>query len=321
MPFILERLISIFNLIAPNNISVLIVAFYISAIVLPIYFGLVIFTNDKHKKVLDFCTSALIILSISSVLDHEIVVTSKIKIIASLKFISFISLGISVITIYILVVLWNRKDINSLSIALIIISSIVAGFVSIKLNKQYYALGDYYENILYLPLNILELVFHTTALIMLKDRHSSASKVMLIASLVIIVFASLGLLVCERGVILGAINKMVLCIRCYYLLLAVITITKQNYNDIFELILLAINNNFINLPAILFFLKRGNNQDKILQVIKIIMIVTVSFSFISINPGLLLTLISNITILSNLYLIYLEYSARKEKSFANYTLI
>ena len=305
MCFLLERLLYIFNLIFANQILTLIISFYISSIFFPLYFAFSILTEDKNKKILDFFAVSLIILAISSIFDYEIVVTSNIKIIASLKFIIFIALSISISSIYSLVLLWNKRDAISLYVFSILCSSIVAGFLTIKLNKQYYALGDYYEDILYLPIKILSLSFHAAAFMLLATRYQSSRRIIFLISLIILVLP-FGLLVFEKSWVLQFTDKITNVVRFYYLGLFILDISNKKYTNLAELILLAINNNVGNIAVILVLLKYNGVQSKILSIIKITMIFLIIFSMKSSTQYLSFSFISYIAILPTIYIIYLE---------------
>ncbi len=277
MCFLLERLLYIFNLIFTNNISTLIIGFYISVIFFPLYLCCSILTEDKNKKFLDFFSLSLIILAISSVSDYEIVVTSNIKIIASLKFISFISLSVSMLSIYSLVLLFNKRNAGSFSIFSILCSSVIAGFLTIKSNKQYYALGDYYEDILYLSIKILSLSFHIVSLMLLAKKYASARRIMFVLSVIILVLP-FGLLVFDKSPILQFTDNLSNVIKFYYLGLFVLEIRNKKYSNVLDLILVTINNNVENIPLILMLLKFNYQQNKILVISKITMICLVIFT-------------------------------------------
>ena len=301
MCFFLERLLYIFNLIFTNNISTLIIGFYISAIFFPLYCAFSILTEDKNKKFLDFFSIFLIIIAVSSVFDYEIVVTSNIKIIASLKFIIFIALTISIASIYSLVLLLNKRDASSLCVFSILCSSVIAGFLTIKSNKQYYALGDYYEDILYLSIKILNLSVQVVALMLLATKYPSAKRIMFLISVIILVLPFC-LLVFDKPQILQFPDNLTNAIKGYYLGLLILDISNKKYVNLVELILLMINNNFGNIPLIILLLKYNDQQNKILIISKITMIFLVILS----SQQLSLFFISYVAILPTVYFIYLE---------------
>jgi hypothetical protein len=168
---------------------------FIGGIFLPYFIWIQSFRNKRLEQ----CYFFILLLAFLSVSDQEIISTDKFRILVSLKFILFIATFASIsllISLNILKKIFFAKDIEpkdivDFTMSLICCISFFCGVILYNSKSIFYSFGDYYQTILYLPLQILGLSFYVISLWIVNLAHTKFSReliyILLIFSLSLII--------------------------------------------------------------------------------------------------------------------------------------
>jgi hypothetical protein len=141
---------------------------FIGGIFLPYFIWIQSFRNKRLEQ----CYFFILLLAFFSLYDQEIISTDKFRILVSLKFILFIAtftsisllLSLNILKKIFFVKYIELKDIVDFTMSLICCISFFCGVILYNSKSIFYSFGDYYQTILYLPLQILGLSFYVISL-------------------------------------------------------------------------------------------------------------------------------------------------------------